>query len=510
MTYPTLTVVRTSALLVLLRAVGGLTAVALLPTIRSEFGLSAFGVWSVALSLVSVSSVMTFGLHSVITVKLSQESHLGLRSASLLARASLWMGAIGLLLGGSAMLIPDSALRFFGVTPDLDTAFRIVLLSFAIWWTIQQITALWAIPAELQRRFLIARIAPAVLQAMQSIVVLTIATLTEDPGLAAATLALLQVPLLGVTIHSFRRLEPAPPRTRNSRSIPLVHRAALRRPGFAHGAQVQLAGVADIINFSLDRLIISSALGLSAVAFYEIPNRAAMLTQLIFAAPLAILFPVLARAAPHAHYPASVERYNRLLLSLLASAYCGLHLLAEWVMPLWAGSNAEGVESLTLFAILLPSYAIHTSTGVWSAAMRAQGRFAGPAVFAVTSASINLLSTVILVGPLGLIGISIGTTFGLSVPSLIYHWWARRQFAPRCPGTTGATAMPVVRAILAGAAPVVAGRMALEYWHMSHWVSAPIAILGVVLSLLMSQAMGLWTHQEIQSILGIRQQKAHT
>jgi len=89
----------------------------------------------------------------------------------------------------------------------------------------------------------------------------------------------------------------------------------------------------------------------------------------------------------------------------------GPHFLGLWLKKPWAGTSG------TILLILLPGYWMSLLCTPSKALLLGRGKLRGLTIFIVTEAIANFLLSVALVGPLGIIGVALGT----AIPLALFH-----------------------------------------------------------------------------------------
>jgi O-antigen/teichoic acid export membrane protein len=89
----------------------------------------------------------------------------------------------------------------------------------------------------------------------------------------------------------------------------------------------------------------------------------------------------------------------------------GPHFLALWLKKPWASTSG------TILLILLPGYWLSLLAMPSKALLLGRGNLRGLTIFIVTEAIANFVLSVALVGPLGIIGVALGT----AIPLAVFH-----------------------------------------------------------------------------------------
>jgi O-antigen/teichoic acid export membrane protein len=217
---------------------------------------------------------------------------------------------------------------------------------------------------------------------------------------------------------------------------PLRLRWNSMRELFSFGVWSQISSVTAIVNLEADKAIISREIGVADVTPYQVANRLALLNRTL---PLQIIGSMLpditarvSRGLSSREVAALYEHSTRSLMiaTLVISGFVAG--AADFILRLWLGSEIAGSSSLCIALII--SYSVNNATGVGTTIFRAQGKPQFETYYGSVAAVLNVLMTIILVRPLGLNGVVLGTIFGNLVGSIfficLFHkksglgWWS--------------------------------------------------------------------------------------
>jgi O-antigen/teichoic acid export membrane protein len=205
----------------------------------------------------------------------------------------------------------------------------------------------------------------------------------------------------------------------------LANKSDLKRL-FSFGGYFQLGRIANIVASSTDSMVIAATLGASHVTPYAVSSKLATTFNSNIASKLPIaVFPAISQM--YAQGETDKVRGSFLRLSeystRLAAIGCAVLLLAnrEFV-GLWVGpSYFGGVALNVVFAFwVLQSTLIH-GIGVM---VHATGDLRNWVFMSLAEAVLNLVLTLLLVKPLGLVGVALGTVIGKTLTTGWYvpYW----------------------------------------------------------------------------------------
>jgi O-antigen/teichoic acid export membrane protein len=410
------------------QAVVTLSTLLLTPLVLAFTSKSLYGSWQAALSILSYLALLDAGLgFSLVRLVASAGSRRGPSGLSSVASVAFYsfavLGAVVLAAGFSvSAFVPAWFHVPAAEASSVVTAYRLAALAGAAGLPLGTFNG---ILAGLQRTALAGTLRgiAAILGALTSFILLEC-----HLGIAALAAGNLATSLSGGLLAYFfiRRLAPG---------LSLAPRF-LTRAGLASLWQVagyfQLVRVAYIITLNTDPLIIAAFLGASEVTPYVLTARLATMFSI-----------VLADKAPSAVYPALAQMWARRETASLHRAFLGLvyystrlastgativALLNPAFVLLWVGRQGYGGPALNavflywvlLDTILRGSSLIPLVTGdmkVWGIA-------------SVAEACVNLLFSLLLVRPFGLLGVAIGTAIARTlVTGAVLPAWSCRKLA---------------------------------------------------------------------------------
>lgn len=396
-------------------------AIVAAPYVIEGLGVEAYGLYTLVFALIGWFAVLDLGL-GVATVKyISEERGRGddeavQRVVGTSVTLYVAAGALGAAaLAVSAPVVARHVLRLDGATADLGTdALQLAALGFLVAMPMAAFTAL---PVALQRLDLVNR--RSILFGSASVVG-TVGVLAAGFGLLAAIG--LAVVVNGVAAVAFWRLSGSLLPEISLR--PSFHRPTARRLiGF--GTLKFLAQASTQAVYHLDKLIVGALLGLAAAAFYAIPVLVAQRLVALVANVATAFLP----AASDLHGRGDAARFEQLYLRssklvalLVFPSAALLALYAEPILHLWLGEEFARNSAWPL-RLLAVGYAVNALTTMPALAADSIGRPRVPAAFSVASAALNVVLSLALIPPFGLVGASAAillTSVVLLPPFLLY------------------------------------------------------------------------------------------
>jgi O-antigen/teichoic acid export membrane protein len=187
------------------------------------------------------------------------------------------------------------------------------------------------------------------------------------------------------------------------------------------------------VNYSSDTMVIGAMLNTTAIAVWTVGQRHSALVQQLTGQLNDALFPSVVDS--HAG-----ERHDRLQLILLhgtklslalAAPLClGLIALADPLIRGWVGSQFAG--SVAVAQILLTIVVVRISTASANLILKGTGGHKLLTYANVTTAVVNVLLSVALIRPLGLVGVALGTLIPVTISAafVLYPAACRRVGLP--------------------------------------------------------------------------------
>lgn len=179
----------------------------------------------------------------------------------------------------------------------------------------------------------------------------------------------------------------------------------------AFGVQVTLSGIFILVIEQTDKLVIGAFLPIEQVTLY---SAAWKLYMLAFAVPTTLvqaLSPVLANlhgAGESGQLRSAFFRMTRYSGALALPMAAGLAMSSGWLLRIWMGPAFAGVYPVV--TVLLAWFAVTSLNHAGHAALFATGQIRRPLWwFTAPQAVLNLVLSLWLVHPLGILGVAIGT-----------------------------------------------------------------------------------------------------
>ena len=324
---------------------------------------------------------------------------------------------------------------------------------------------LWAAAANLNTPILIRlrwRTYTAIVSGSSIIQVVTIPVLLALAGGGVVTAALVTLAGTALTAAAVTwvaiRLQPLMRRPRLDRSV--------ARKLMRYGGALTVAGFADIPLTTAERFLLGHYRSTTAVAYYAVASRLALLVAMIPAAVSQPLLPAVVALRGRGDDDGARALYGRALqgsFMLLTPALLMMAFIARPFLALWAGS-AYGVHSTVPCFVIL--------AGVWFSSLSwlpltylmatdEAGRIARVRLYEIVP---YLIAAAVLTSTLGALGAAIVWSARMIVDSLVFFWLGRSRanlpIAPLSARALRSSLLPVSLAVVLAALALVTSSLA--------------------------------------------------
>jgi O-antigen/teichoic acid export membrane protein len=382
------------------------TGFVLTPFVLSRLGRAEYGLWLLVGSVVAYGNLFDLGIIGAVTKYVAEYRARGeLKEASRIIATALVIytiiGAlIALLVFAAAPLFP----RLFNVAEsDTQLAVNLVrLMGLGLGLSIPSGTT-YAVLRGLQRFGSINLITAGgtVLVSVGMVVVLLLGGgLLEMVALSIPLSFSMQIP----AVLLIRRAEPG---------LALSWRGASRswaRRVFTYSSSTMAIQTAGLLRNKTDEIVIGAFLPVAAVTPYGLARRLSEAAQLLTEQFLDIILPMASQLEAEHDLDRLRQLFlagTRLTLVIFLPVGLLLVLLADDVLALWVG--AEYAEYAYLVWVLTAGGLFFVSQGPGSMILQGIARHKWVAVAAILSGIANLGLSIVLVRPLGLLGVALGT-----------------------------------------------------------------------------------------------------
>lgn len=289
---------------------------------------------------------------------------------------------------------------------------------------------------------------------------LTIGLLSMHPSLPLLAAIQLGGVLLDFTV-SYLLIRRRYPRVRIS--LRDFNRTALRRI-FSFSLYVLLLGAGTRLSFETDALVIGGVLGVSAIPAYAIANS--LIVYLIdfivgIAAVVSPMATTLVSSGRSTELKELYLKWSKAALSLTIAAGAFLMVLGPRFIGWWIGPEYEETSGPVLQILMLSSFVFLPARGVAWPILTGLGEVKIPAFAFLAAGVANLVLSLLLARPFGLVGVAIGT----AVPNVLFAIGLIKLACGQVNLTLVDYARYVVPRAALGALPVIASLL----WFRMAW-----------------------------------------
>jgi len=177
--------------------------------------------------------------------------------------------------------------------------------------------------------------------------------------------------------------------------------------------------IAQKINYTADTIVVGAFMGTTAVAVWAVAARLTSAVRTLSQAVGRFLFPSLVEVATRDSAEGLqllLIQGTRLSLAMVVPMAVILSLLADHVVTAWVGSRFQGSVSIVRLLAIVVSLRVGTLTAY--TLLKGGGHHQFAAWSSVMVALTNLGLSVLLVGPLGFVGVALGTLIPVSISSV--------------------------------------------------------------------------------------------
>ena len=426
------------------------TGFALTPFVLHQIGAIDYGLWLLVGSVVAYGGLLDLGITSAVIKYVAEYRARDqiAQAQSLIATALSLYTALGLLVMALAAALAPLFSQVFNVPPDeRATASALALLMGVALGVSIPCTTSHSVLRGLQRFDYanLVSVGGTLLSAVATVVVLL-------AGGGLLGMVAVNIPVtLAMQVLAVALIK---------RSAPELHfgwRGASRRlvrTVLSFSSSMFLIQVAGQLQSETDEIVIGAFLPVSAITPYGIAQRLSEVAHLLTRQFVKVLLPLaseLHAEDDQARLRALFMASTRLTLASFLPIGCVVVILAQPILTLWVGAAYASYAHLVL--ILTTASLIDTSQWPAGSLLQGMARHRLLAFFAIGSGLVNLALSLILVRPLGVMGVALGTLIPTTIESLCFVL----PYAMRIQGVSlRATLREAYLPALAPAVPMVA------------------------------------------------------
>jgi O-antigen/teichoic acid export membrane protein len=405
--------VSTRYLVILIEALVGL---AMLPFNVRHLGPEAYGLWMLTASVTVHFSVLDLGYGGAITKFIAE--YRARRNAQALNEIASTMfvvfGVLGLVVYAVAVGIAFNLGSLFKITPDQAAVGKWVLLIIGANVAVNfPFSVYGAVVSGFQRydaNSLVA-LCSGVLVALVNVAVLW--TGYGLLTLVACTTAVRILTYFAYRMNAYRIFPPL-------QVHPSLFRRTRLREATGFSVYSSIIDWANKLNYQLDEIVIGAFMGSAPIAIWAVADRIASTTQRLTNQLNGVLFPMIVDSDT-THRTERLQKVllegTRLSLAMVVPITVAVVVLAQPLVRAWVGSKMLGAAPV--MQILAITVAIRVGNATATTLLKGAGRVRYLALANISAGVVNVILSVLLVKPLGLIGVALGTL----IPIALVSWF---------------------------------------------------------------------------------------
>jgi O-antigen/teichoic acid export membrane protein len=194
---------------------------------------------------------------------------------------------------------------------------------------------------------------------------------------------------------------------------------AVVRRIFSFSVYVLLLNAGARLVFETDALVIGAMLGVGAIPFYVVANSFAVYLMDFVIAIAAVVSPMATKLRTEQRSADLVEmflKWSKVALSLTLVAGLFLIVFGSRFIGWWIDPSFERPSGQVLQILMVSSFLFLPVRGVAVPVLMGLGKPKTPAIASLAAGLLNLVMSLILVVPFGLVGVAVGT----AIPNMIF------------------------------------------------------------------------------------------
>lgn len=386
--------------------VDGALGLVMLPFNVSHLGPAAYGLWALTASVTWFFNVLDLGYGGAVVKFIAQYRAWRDRRAlnEILSTVALVCTALGALCFLVTGVIAWQIDRLFNIEPAQVTTARQVLLIIGTYLSVRFAFAIFgSVVYGFQRYYL----NNAVSIGLSIVVALVnLAVLSAGYGLVQLVAATTAVRLLWLGFFAWNAYRVYP----GLQVRPSLFRRARLEEVTGFSIYMLVLDWSAKLNYSADTLVIGAMLNTTAVALWTVGQRLSVFAQQLTNQLNDALFPLVVdsdAAQRQDRLQAILIQGTKLSLAIAAPLCVGVIMLAEPLIYSWVGTGFA--SSVRPTQILIGVVLIRVSTASANLILKGAGQHKLLACTNATAALVNILLSIALIRPLGLIGAALGT-----------------------------------------------------------------------------------------------------
>ena len=409
--------------------VDGVLGLLLLPFNVSELGPSAYGLWALTASITWFFNVLDLGYGGAVVKFIAQYRAWRDRRAlnEILSTVAVVFTGLGLVCFLVTAGIAWQVDKLFNIGPGQVRTAQQLLLIVGTYLSVRFAFAIFgSVVYGFQRYYLNSGVSIGVSVVVAAV---NVAVLSAGYGLVHLVAATTIVRLLSLGLFTWNAYRVYP----GLQVRPTLFRVARLREVTGFSIYMLVLDWSAKLNYSSDTIVIGAMLNTTAVAVWTVGQRLSQFTQQLTNQLNDALFPVVVdsdAARRQDRLQAVLIQGTKLSLAIAAPLCLGVIMLAEPLILSWVGPDfsASVLPTRILIAVVL----IRVSTASANLILKGAGQHRLLAATNATAAVVNILLTILLIRPLGLLGAALGTFAPITIAAafVLYPAACRRVGLP--------------------------------------------------------------------------------
>lgn len=392
--------------------IDGVIGLVLLPFNVAHLGPSAYGLWALTTSVTWFFGVLDLGYGSALVKFVAQYRAWRDRSAlnEIVSTISVVFSVLGVVCFGVTAVLAWRVDWLFNLEPGQTRTAQHVLLIVGAYLSVRFPLAVFgAVVYGFQRYYLNNAVS---IGTSLVIAAVNVGVLTAGHGLVSLVAATTLVRVISLALFAWNAYHAFP----GLRVRPSLFRRARLQEVTSFSVYMIVLDWSAKLNYSSDTLVIGAMLDTTAVAVWTVGQRLSQVAQQLTSQLNDALFPTVVdsdAAQRSDRLQMILVQGTKLSLALAAPLCVGLIVLADPLIGSWVGPRfSSGVVPTQ---ILLTVVLVRISTASANLIVKGAGQHKLLAYTNASTAVVNLLLSIVLIKPFGLVGVALGTLIPVSV-----------------------------------------------------------------------------------------------
>lgn len=398
-------------------AINVIVGIFLSPFIVHRLGDAAFGIWVLIFAVTGYYGLFDLGIRSSIIRYVSKYAATGEQGklANFVNTALFSYTGIGIVSMALTVLLSSSVVSVFKVPPELHSQARLLLLIVGASVSVSFPLGVFGGMLEGLQRFYILNWTSIVSTVARA--ALIVYCLNHGYGLITVVLITVGLPILSSIVRGIVVFRLCP--------VPLGFRY-VDRDSFRHmanyGGTTFLVMVAARLRFRTDELVLGTMMSTVAVTWFNFGARIVDYAQEFVASLAQIFVPM----SSHSDAVGDLDRVrkiyiagNRVCAFLIFPITSLLIIFGKHIIRIWVGARYVPVSYPVLVVMIIP-FALMLAQAASTRILFGLGKHQVMAAVTVIEGVANLILSIALVRPMGIVGDALGTAIPLSFTCLVF------------------------------------------------------------------------------------------